>query len=324
LDTFLKDPFDAIQKQVRTSPLGRVGRPEDVAPLALFLASDESAYITGVNIVVDGGQTLGVGMSFGRDVRPALPETPGAIDPGELIEIATADGLADAYLFRPEGKGPWPGVLMYTDIMGVRPVFKAMAKRLAAAGFVTLLPNLFYRSGPPAEPPLSVHISGEFTRLMMLLPTLTPERLERDSGAYLRALQSIPDVAVGPLGCLGYCMSGAMAVRTAAAHPDLVGAVASFHGGHLATPAPDSPARLAAETSATYYFGFAETDAFMTPEMIARLRETLDASGAIYEAEVYPGTYHGFAVADAGYDEAAAERHWQRATAFFAKSLKPH
>lgn len=326
--TLLKDPFDAIQKQVRTSPLGRVGRPEDVAPLALFLASDESAYITGVNIVVDGGQTLGIGMSFGRD-DPAHMEARSAetSDDGDRIEIRTPDGVADAYLFRPrtsQTANPLrPGVLMYTDIMGVRPVFKAMAQRLADAGFVVLLPNLFYRSGPPADPPLSVHRSGEFAKLMALMPTLTREAIQRDAGAYLAALTDQPDVQQGPVGCVGYCMSGGMAVWTVSAYPDRVGAVAAFHGGHLATGGPDSPARLAAASGAAFYFGLAETDAFMTPEMIERLRSTLDEAGARYQAEVYPGTFHGFTIPDAGYNQTGAELHWVRMIEFFKDILAP-
>lgn len=325
VETLLRDPFDSIQKQVRTSPLGRVGRPEDVAPLALFLASDESGYITGVNIVIDGGQTLGIGMSFGREPARAVPEPPPAgAAAGERIEVGTPDGIAEAWLFKPGGRGPWPAVLMYTDIMGVRPVFKAMAQRLADAGFLVLLPNLFYRSGPPADPPLSVHRSGEFAKLMALAPTLTRERIAADAAAYLDVLAARPEAGGGPAGCVGYCMSGAMAVWTASAQPDRVGAVASFHGGHLATRAPDSPARLAAAAPGTaFYFGLAETDAFMTPEMIGRLRSTLDEAGAAYEAEVYPGTFHGFAVADAGYDATAAERHWTVLVDFLRRQLVP-
>ena len=317
----LKDPFDGMHKHVRASPLGRVGQPEDVAPVALFLASDEAAYVTGANIVVDGGQTLGIGMQFGADPRPSLAQAP--VPSGAPRTIRTPDGSADAWLFTPLGEGPWPGVLLYTDIMGVRPVFRAMAQRLGDAGFAVLLPNLFYRSGPPFDPPLSVHRSGEFARLFSRASGLGREEIERDCAAYLGALRAEPSVAKGPVGCVGYCMSAAFAVFTAHADPERqVRAVACFHGGHLTAGGPASAAAAAAVTPARFYFGLAETDAFMTSGMIEALRATLDDAGSDYEAEVYPETYHGFAVPDASYNDTAAERHWTRLTAFLADALR--
>lgn len=314
----LRDPNDNMQKQVRTSPLGRVGRPEDVAPLAVFLASDESGYITGANIVVDGGQTLGIGMSFGDDPAPAvMPEADTTEAEGEALTIETPDGPCDAWLFKPaKGEGPWPAVILYTDIMGVRPLFKAMAQRLADDGFAVLLPNLFHRLGPPLDPPLSVKNSADFGRLLSMAGTLTREGIERDAGAWLEALAAHPDVAAGPARCVGYCMSGPMAIWTAAAHPEAVNAVAVFHGGHMVTGQPDSPHRLVERSKARFYFGCAEVDAFMTADHIAGLAQALDAAGRPHQIEIYPGTYHGFAIADASYHPEGAARHWEKLREF--------
>jgi len=321
----LKDPFDNVHKQVRTSPLGRVGRAEDVARVALFLASEDSAYVTGTNIVVDGGQTLGVGMSFGTapaQVPAAAQVTLATATQVSQTRVVTQDGTADAYVVTPQGNGRWPGVLLYTDIMGVRPVFLDMARRLAAAGFVVLLPNLFYRSGAPADPPLSIHRSGEFGRLLALAQGLTRPMLERDALAYTAALRAHGSTATGALGCVGYCMSGAFAIATAAVRPRDFAAVALFHAGHLSNASPESPDRLAARTRAQYLFGFAETDAFMPADAIAQLRTRLTAAGIPFETEVFPATYHGFAIADAAYEPRAAERHWQRLIDFLTRTLK--
>jgi carboxymethylenebutenolidase len=120
------------------------------------------------------------------------------------------------------------------------------------------------------------------------------------------------------MACVGYCMSGPFAVWTAAAHPERIGAVASFHGGHLVTGRPDSPHRLLSNSTARYYFGCAETDAFMTSDHIAGLKAALEAAGRPHEIEVYPGTYHGFAIADASYHPEGGERHWQRLVEFLS------
>ena len=209
-------------------------------------------------------------------------------------------------------------MLLYTDIMGVRPLFKAMAQRLADAGFAVLLPNLFYRLGAPFDPPLSVKNSGDFGRLLSMAGTLSKETIERDSQAWLTALAAQPSVAAGPASCVGYCMSGPMAMWTAAAHPDRIDEVAVFHGGHMVTGRPDSPHRSVGASRARYYFGCAETDAFMTPAHIAQLEAALSEAGLEHKIEVYPGTYHGFAIADASYHPEGGERHWAALLEFLA------
>lgn len=151
------------------------------------------------------------------------------------VEIVTGDGTADAYLARPEGEGPYPGVLLYMNALGIRPHIKSMADRIAAAGYVVLLPNLFYRHGraPVFELPEFVDFGRQpelFERVGPVLDSLTPELAMRDAGAYLERLAGIPGVAPGPAAITGYCMGARLALLTAGTYPERVVAAAGFHG----------------------------------------------------------------------------------------------
>jgi carboxymethylenebutenolidase len=134
--------------------------------------------------------------------------------------IHAADGTIDALFHTPEGAAPWPAVIMFTDIMGVRPANLGMARRLAGEGFAVLLPNPFYRIGPgsAAMPPGSMGDPGYLEKLLLLKDDLTPGRVRADTAAMLGWLQGRPDV-VGKVGAVGYCMSGGYALRAAADFP---------------------------------------------------------------------------------------------------------
>jgi carboxymethylenebutenolidase len=126
-----------------------------------------------------------------------------------------------------------------------------------------------------------------------------------------------------PVGLTGYCMGGGMVMRTAAHYPERVASAASFHGGRLATDAPDSPHRLVNRITAELYFGHADQDASMTTEDIARLDEALQKAGSRYWAELYTGALHGFAMPDLPvYSRAACDQHWVRLLALYGRTLK--
>jgi carboxymethylenebutenolidase len=232
------------------------------------------------------------------------------------VDVPTPDGAADAYLVRPGERGRYPAVLLYMDAFGPRPRLAEMAERIAGEGYVVLVPNVFYRHGRAPLVDLEdlqrpENRSTMFDKLRPVMASLTPELAVRDAGGYLDYLAGLDCTDGGPVGITGYCMGGALALRTAAAHPDRVAAVASFHGGRLATDAPDSPHLLADRLTAELYFGHADHDHSMTPEQIRTLEQALDAAGVSYRSEVYPGAQHGFTMADtAAYDEAGTERHW--------------
>ena len=234
------------------------------------------------------------------------------------IDIETADGTADAYVAAPADDGPHPGVLLYMDAIGPRPRLEEMAQRIAAEGYVVLVPHVFYRHGrAPLVDTSGLHDPANraplFEKLGPIIATLTPARAMRDAEAWLGWFGADPRVANGPIGTVGYCMGGALALRTAAAFPDRVAAAASFHGGRLATEAEDSPHRLADRIGAEVYVGHADNDRSMPPQAPHRLEDALAAAGVVHRCELYDGAPHGFTMADtAMYDEAATERHWER------------
>ncbi|MCY1014961.1 dienelactone hydrolase family protein [Pyxidicoccus sp. MSG2] len=241
------------------------------------------------------------------------------------VDIKTADGTMDAKLFHPGGNGPWPAVILLTDAFGVRPVFDEMGHQLSKEGYVVLLPNVFYREGHASKLDLRGTFEDEAfkKRIYALIGGLTPERQKVDAGAELDFLARNSRVKGPKAGVVGYCMSGGIAVRMAADFPERVGAAASFHGGRLATDAPDSPHRLVGRVKGELYFGHADNDASMPAEAIQKLEAALKESGVKHRSELYAGKRHGFAVAgSAAHDEDASEQHWQRLLDLFGRTLR--
>ncbi|MFE0027097.1 dienelactone hydrolase family protein [Amycolatopsis sp. NPDC059021] len=245
--------------------------------------------------------------------------------PTKTLRISTTDGEADAFAAFPGDGERHPGVLMYADAFGVRPVLREMARELAGHGYYVLLPNLYYRHGPAPVIDLPEYIDEEnrpavFERLMPFIEAHTTERALRDADAYLGFLTAQPEAGAGRVATIGYCMGAGLAMRTAAAHPGRVAAIAGFHPSPLVTDAPDSPHRLVSELTAEVHLGLAEGD--MSPEAIGELEQALDAVGVGHSCEIYPGTVHGFTMSDtAAFDPAAVRRHWERLLALLGRTL---
>lgn len=226
------------------------------------------------------------------------------------FEIIAGDGTADAILYAP-GNGSYPGLLFYTDIFGVRPANQGMAQRIAEQGYAVMMPNVFYRYGKPpfadanfkwGEPDSMKIIHG-------LFGALTGAMMEKDAPVYVETLLQQEEVSGGKIAVVGYCFTGAMALRTAAVVPDLVAAAASFHGGQLVTDAPDSPHSRVPQVKGELYFGHAVQDQSMPPDAIEKLNDTLKAWDGRYDSEVYEGALHGWTVRGRDvYNEKQAER----------------
>ncbi len=243
----------------------------------------------------------------------------------KAIEIRTTDGTADGVLYRAEGERRFPGVIHLTDIGGIRPSHREMAKRLAEKGYTVLMPNVFYRTTKP--PVIDVKIGMGDPRTMQrfgeLRAPLTPDAVERDATAYVNFLAARDGVSAGSIGVVGYCFTGSFAMRTAAATPGKVAAVASFHGGGLYTDEPTSPHLVLPRIKARLYFGHATNDRSMTKEAIEKFDRALAAWGGKYESEVYEGAFHGWTTSDAPvYNQPQAERAFEKLTQLFADTLK--
>ncbi|MEU4266721.1 dienelactone hydrolase family protein [Streptomyces sp. NPDC026092] len=238
----------------------------------------------------------------------------------KTFQIPTADGRADAFAAFPDRGQQHPGVLMYADGFGIRPVLREMARELAGHGYYVLVPNLFYRHGPAPVIELPEHIGEEarpaiFDRLMPLIEAHTADRVLSDAGAYLRFLTAQPEVGVGPVAVTGYCIGGLLAMRTAAAHPGQVAALAAFH----APVAADGPGPFS-KLTAQVHLGHAEGD--VTPEALGRLNQDLDAAGVSYTSTIYPGTIHGFTMSDTdAFSASGLQRHWDHLLPLLDRTL---
>jgi carboxymethylenebutenolidase len=243
----------------------------------------------------------------------------------QSVTIPTPDGTAEATLFVPGPSPRHPGILYFVDIAGVRPANLGMARRLAEKGYTVLIPNLFYRTSkiPVFDFPLKFGDERTTKRLGELSAPLTPDAMERDASAYVDFLAVNDAVGPGPMGVVGFCFSGAMAMRAAAARPDRIAAAASFHGGRLHTDQPTSPHRELPRIKARLYFGHAVNDKSMPAESIANFEDALKAWGGRYQSETYESALHGWTVPGGSvYNHAQAERAFEKLTQLFAETLR--
>ena len=241
---------------------------------------------------------------------------------GEQVVVPTRDGVCVTRVLTPAGKGPWPAILFYMDAGGIRPAVTAMAQRLADAGYLVLLPDLFYRYGPYGPFVPGQVFAGDFRAILgPLMATTGNDKAAQDTGALLAWLDTRDDVAGRRVGAVGFCMGGAMAIVAAGTWPDRFAAVASFHGGNLATDTPTSPHLLAPALQAEIYIAAAENDDSYPPAMAGRFEEALAGAEVRYTAQTFPAA-HGWMKPDFPvHDHAAAERGWNAMFALFRRTL---
>jgi carboxymethylenebutenolidase len=239
------------------------------------------------------------------------------------VEIKTPDGTCDAYFAHP-ATGKAPAVLMWPDIFGLRPSFRAMGKRLAESGYAVLVVNPFYRvqHAPTSVEGESFNDPGVRDKLLGLMNALNAQTHVSDAAAFIGWLDQQAAVDTSrKAGTMGYCMGGPMVFRTASSLPERIGAAGSFHGGGLTTTMPDSPHLGIPKMKATMLVAIAKNDDAQDPTSKDILRKAFDDAGVKAEIEVYEGD-HGWCVpGSAQYHEAAAEKAWGRMLAIFETAL---
>jgi len=247
------------------------------------------------------------------------------------VDVKTPDGTCDAAFIRPKS-GSYPGVLIWPDAFGLRPSMRAIGKRIAAEGYSVLVPNPFYRvSKAPFSDASNFNFQNadDMAKIRPLMASVgAAGNAEKDASAYVAFLDAQKEVnKAKKIGTQGYCMGGALVVRTAATLPDRIGAGASFHGGGLVTDKPDSPHLLAPKIKARMYFGIASSDDQRQPDAKDKLKEAFAAAKVPAEIEVYPAQ-HGWCVPDMPvrdgapiYNKAEAERAWGKLVALYKAAL---
>jgi len=244
------------------------------------------------------------------------------------VTVKTPDGTCDAAFIHP-GSGAYPGVIVWPDAAGLRPAMRDIGKRIAGEGYSVLVPNPFYRVGKAPQFTSAANLDFKDADLLAKIRVLMTSvqsagAAEKDAAAYVAFLDAQRPVdRTKKIGTQGYCMGGALVVRTAAAVPERIGASASFHGGGLVTDKPDSPHLLAPKIKARMYFAVAANDDQRQPDAKDKLRESFSKAGVPVEVEVYPAK-HGWCVPDMPvedgaplYDQAQAERAWTKLVALY-------
>jgi carboxymethylenebutenolidase len=240
------------------------------------------------------------------------------------VEIRTGDGTCPAALCTPDQEGSWPAVIMFPDAGGMRDTMRQMGERLSRLGYVVLVPDFYYRSGPyePIDMRSAFEDKEAMERIMAMVRSYTGDMVVRDAGAFVDYLDSRPEKTPGGIGTTGYCMGGRLSLIAAGALGGRIAAAASFHGGNIAKEDdPGSPHHKAGAIKATVYVAGAIEDQSFSDDQKDCLEKALTEAGVAHTIETYPA-HHGFAVPDnASFDEAAAERHWQAMENLFGSVL---
>lgn len=241
--------------------------------------------------------------------------------PENIISLKTADGNMETFVVSPD-EGSFPPVILYMDAPGIREELYEFARRISREGYTVILPDMYYRLGS-LRFDLSKGGAAEQKNMFDAMNSLSNALVMSDTKAMLDWMTNEPSVKSGPVGCIGYCMSGQYVVSAAGTYPDKFAAAASLYGVGIVTDAPDTPHKLAPHIQGELYFGFAETDPYVPDNVIPDLKAVFDANNVDYTLDIWPGTGHGFCFPEReAYVEDAAEKVWTKVFDLYARRLQ--
>lgn len=251
-----------------------------------------------------------------------------------IVGIATPSGRMDTFVTHPEQDGPFPAVIIYMDIWGVREELFEIARRVGTVGYYCLVPDFYYRQGTVRHEfrdaqnrMISLHALDEERRQRVIAPgrALSNQMVVDDTGAILDFLRQGEPVRAGGVGAIGYCMGGRHVLCAAGHYPQSVIASASLHGTSLISDAADSPHRLANRLRGELYGGFAETDPYAPLSMVKELDELLQPCPVTYRYAVHEGALHGYALPNRDiFHPQGAARDWEMIFAMFHRQIPPY
>ena len=252
----------------------------------------------------------------------------------QFVEIKTSDGVMEAFVTHPEENGPFPAVILYMDIWGVREELYDIARRVGTVGYYSLVQDFYYRAGKrlhfefrnEKNQTISINrLEAEKLREIQARPKLTNQMVVNDTGAILKFLDGAAQVRRRGVGAIGFCMGGRYVMGAAGTYPEHLIASASLHGTTLISDREDSPHRLAAKLRGEFYCGFAEHDSHAPLSMVRELEEILKPCAVRYRFTVHPGAEHGYSLPDRDvYDKRATARDWERIFAMFHRQIPPY
>ena len=235
------------------------------------------------------------------------------------VDLETDDGVMRTFVHHPTHEGPHPVVLYLMDAPSIRRGLHEMASRQASAGYYVLLPYLFYRGGPYREFGSS---DEDMHARRDLMATVTPTGILTDGAALLDHAAGDPAAADGPVGAIGFCMSGGLTLALAKAHPDRIAAAASIHGAWLVRDSDDSPHLGLEAMKAEAYLAWCDDDPTASVEDLETMRSALEAAGVEHTIDFITGAVHGFAPPHGErYDREASELHWERVHALLRRRV---